>query len=583
MACINILVGQCGNQLGGALYNALSREAADTHDEAFQTDVSTSFFREATKSEKRSLQGVAMSVGAGAPLPVPRAVLVDMETKVVEQSLSSATRYSFTSKQCVTREEGSANNWACGYFQQGPSRIHALEEAIRREVELADSVGLFHVVHSLAGGTGSGVGCLTSDCLREMFPRAILLHTAVLPYSHGETTTQWYNTVLSCSTLHETADGIHLLSNEDVGVALEASRNALNKGSPGRTSTGDRRRSQPAGGTAVVEHRHSLRVSLSDINAVMADTLASLLLPSSVMPQVDLGSCVTRKGHNPSASSPSTELHQRGADSGSVAATMHALRPRLLSDIVEIVAADPARKFFEGTSCPRVLGGLSAHLSNTSWPHCINEALRETSWGRFAARCPHFARDPSSVLLWDGAAACVPFPADRYALILRGASASPGRHQSGGRVGSTTGGDASGFEELGRSIGSLTSSPHFLEVVHEHCPFSDRFDFKKSFLPHGVLTQPTTFHGETAHVSLFHTSQSVGRRIAFATGKAEKMFNERAFLHHFERYGMEDDNMRDALGVCWHVARAYNAPATAWESDNERGSSSDFDEQYNKE
>jgi hypothetical protein len=533
MACINVLVGQCGNQLGATLFNALSREAAGTpEDESYQTNVSTTFFREATKSERRA--AARDGHGGGVDLPVPRAVLVDMETKVVGQSLAAnaVSKYAFTAGQCVTREEGSANNWACGYFHQGPSRLEAIGEAIRREVEAADSVGVFHVMHSLAGGTGSGVGCLTSDCLRTMFPKAVILHTAVLPYSHGETATQWYNSVLSYSTLHETADGVNLMSNEEVALALEASNQANREGKQGDAPS--------------LHYRSAnTRVSLQDINTVMADTLASMLLPSHLMAPLtssldarmvtDKDSGSKRYRGNGQESRTSTNYTPSTAD---------VIRPRFLTDVVELVAADPARKFFESSSYPRALGTLSAHLKNARWPHCLNEALRGTSWGRFAARCPQLASNPHVM------GAIVPFPTDRYAVVLRGSTALP----------SVNGSTPSGYDELRTSIHSLAASASFQSVMRAHCPFAGEVDFNTSFMPHGIFAQPTSFHGESAHVSLFHTSQSVGQRIAFATSKAEKMFNERAFLHHYERYGIEDRDMEGALAACWHVARAYNAP-----------------------
>lgn len=71
----------------------------------------------------------------------------------------------------------------------------------------------FHVIHSIAGGTGSGVGCLVSELIAELYPTC-RIHHIVWPFRHGEVVTQWYNTVLSISALRDTADSVHLMSND---------------------------------------------------------------------------------------------------------------------------------------------------------------------------------------------------------------------------------------------------------------------------------------------------------------------------------------------------------------------------------
>ncbi len=47
---------------------------------------------------------------------------------------------------------------------------------IRKEVELCDYLQGFQLVHSLAGGTGSGFGALIINKLREEFPDRMYLY-----------------------------------------------------------------------------------------------------------------------------------------------------------------------------------------------------------------------------------------------------------------------------------------------------------------------------------------------------------------------------------------------------------------------
>lgn len=71
MSVVGVQVGQCGNQVGAALYAALVQEATSKHaSNAFRQRVLETFFREPNK--KKSSEDV----------PIARAILVDMEPKV---------------------------------------------------------------------------------------------------------------------------------------------------------------------------------------------------------------------------------------------------------------------------------------------------------------------------------------------------------------------------------------------------------------------------------------------------------------------------------------------------------------------
>ncbi len=69
-------------------------------------------------------------------------------------------------------------------------------ELVRKEVENTDNFGGFHVLQSLAGGTGSGLGTYISECLREEYDFSFQLNTVVWPHDRGEVVVQDYNTIL---------------------------------------------------------------------------------------------------------------------------------------------------------------------------------------------------------------------------------------------------------------------------------------------------------------------------------------------------------------------------------------------------
>ncbi len=60
--------------------------------------------------------------------------------------------------QLVYDVSGAGNNWAHGHHGYGPQYRDALSEQLRRAAEACDSLQSFLLLHSLGGGTGSGLG-----------------------------------------------------------------------------------------------------------------------------------------------------------------------------------------------------------------------------------------------------------------------------------------------------------------------------------------------------------------------------------------------------------------------------------------
>lgn len=99
-------------------------------------------------------------------------------------------------------QNGRGNNWALGYsatykenqdtigFSQAEEETPLYEraiEALRREAERADFFLGTMLVHSLAGGTGSGLGSRLIESYRDTFGKAYLATCSVWPHSSGET------------------------------------------------------------------------------------------------------------------------------------------------------------------------------------------------------------------------------------------------------------------------------------------------------------------------------------------------------------------------------------------------------------
>lgn len=88
-------------------------------------------------------------------------------------------------------------------------------EVARREAERAEMLQGFQLVHSLGGGTGSGLGTNLLSKLREEYPDRMLATWSVLPSPKvSDTVVEPYNATLSFHQLVENADLSFCLDNE---------------------------------------------------------------------------------------------------------------------------------------------------------------------------------------------------------------------------------------------------------------------------------------------------------------------------------------------------------------------------------
>ncbi|KAJ8916010.1 hypothetical protein NQ315_010878 [Exocentrus adspersus] len=75
---------------------------------------------------------------------------------------------------------GAGNNWASG-FSQGEKLNEEIFDIIDREAEGSDSLEGFVLCHSIAGGTGSGMGSNILEKLSDRFPKKLVQTYSVFP------------------------------------------------------------------------------------------------------------------------------------------------------------------------------------------------------------------------------------------------------------------------------------------------------------------------------------------------------------------------------------------------------------------
>lgn len=161
MAVPFIQIGQCGNQVGQAFYSQMHHEgtkASPAHQALLQQ-----FFSQ----------------------DQPKALLVDMEPKVVNKCLAKSSPWRYDPSLSLVRAEGSGNNWAYGCYMHGPNVRDDLEKVLKRLVEPEDYINTFVQLQSMAGGTGSGLGSYILNLIEELFPKTPKMVCCVMPHLSG--------------------------------------------------------------------------------------------------------------------------------------------------------------------------------------------------------------------------------------------------------------------------------------------------------------------------------------------------------------------------------------------------------------
>jgi tubulin beta len=216
---IHIQVGQCGNQVGCAFFQAMFKEHYLDNNGKFskpenqQTDADGDglpdelenidvYFRGTTEERKNAKW-------------IPRAVLVDLEPGTMDVIKASAIGPVFKPDNMVFGNNGAGNNWAKGHYTEGAELVETVLERIRQEIEQCDSPQGFQIFHSLGGGTGSGMGTLLLLKIRDGYPDRITTTYSVFPSPKvSDTVVEPYNAVLSSHQLLENSDETFIIDNE---------------------------------------------------------------------------------------------------------------------------------------------------------------------------------------------------------------------------------------------------------------------------------------------------------------------------------------------------------------------------------
>nr|WFI63086.1 tubulin gamma [Hypsibius exemplaris] len=205
---ISLQLGQCGNQVGMEFWKKLCMEHGiesngqlkNSGAEGDFRDRKDFFFYQADDSHY-----------------IPRAILIDLEPRVIQTIKNSDYGKLFNPENIYVSEQGggAGNNWAAG-FGMGQDVSEKVFDMIEREAEGCDGLEGFILSHSIAGGTGSGMGSYVLEHLHDRFPKKLIQTFSIFPNqddSASDVVVQPYNSILTMRRLAENADCVVVLDN----------------------------------------------------------------------------------------------------------------------------------------------------------------------------------------------------------------------------------------------------------------------------------------------------------------------------------------------------------------------------------
>lgn len=203
---ITLQVGQCGNQIGMEFWKLLCAEHGINQRGILEEyaaagdDRKDVFFYQADDEHY-----------------IPRALLLDLEPRVINSIQSSDYAELYNPENIFVSKEGggAGNNWAKG-FSNAEKVQDEIFDMIDREADGSDSLEGFVLIHSIAGGTGSGMGSYMLENINERYAKKLIQTYSVFPMLSTETSdvvVQPYNSVLTLKRLTLNADCVVVLDN----------------------------------------------------------------------------------------------------------------------------------------------------------------------------------------------------------------------------------------------------------------------------------------------------------------------------------------------------------------------------------
>ena len=203
---VQLNFGQWGNQIGSTFWKMIGEEHS--------VDLDGSYIGE----QDQELLNINIYYNQITDNKyVPRWVFTDLDPRSNDAILSGEMGHLYSLDSFVSGASGTDNNWAKGHYTDYYDILYFLMDRVRKEIESWDWFQGFQFIHSLSGGTGSGLGARVISELRWEYPDRIFESSTVFPSTNIQyCLTEPYNACLSLHQLVENCDFVNVIQNESL-------------------------------------------------------------------------------------------------------------------------------------------------------------------------------------------------------------------------------------------------------------------------------------------------------------------------------------------------------------------------------
>ncbi|KAH6575138.1 hypothetical protein BASA60_005159 [Batrachochytrium salamandrivorans] len=214
---IHVQVGQCGNQIGGKFWEVICEEHGI--DEAGQYKGDSPLQLERMPVYFNEGQGGRFV--PSCPLPITYLLLaidvywsiLSQERWILSEDLLEEICLGLIALFTASPVLGIIGQK--GYYTDGAELVESILDIVRREADACDSLQGFQIVHSLGGGTGSGLGSLVLSKIREEYPDRMICTYSIMPSPKvSDTIVEPYNATLTLHQLVDNSDETFCIDNE---------------------------------------------------------------------------------------------------------------------------------------------------------------------------------------------------------------------------------------------------------------------------------------------------------------------------------------------------------------------------------
>ena len=153
---IHFQVGKCGNNIGYKFIEDISTEHGLNQDGSY------------IGTDDNQLKNINVFFNETEKKYTPRAILIDTEPTAIEEIMVKPFSKLFLPDNILYDREGTGNVYSKGYYCS-QDLFMSISDVVHKEVEKCDCFQGFQFVHSVSGGTGSGLTSKMITTFREEY------------------------------------------------------------------------------------------------------------------------------------------------------------------------------------------------------------------------------------------------------------------------------------------------------------------------------------------------------------------------------------------------------------------------------